>query len=97
MQPFKHSTAEGHCRWCARKLIQQWNPVVCSNCGNQQPWHRSKPGKDSWQEVDCNDWQSSGKTKRYAAAGTYGDGRFCGLRCGYQYAVSVTRPRRENA
>jgi len=80
---------KGRCWWCASKLVQQWNEAKCLNCGTVEFWHGRQFNTGPNQA--CDDWQSAGKTKRYPAPGRYGDGFFCGLRCGFQYAQSAAK------
>lgn len=69
------------CRWCGRKLIH-------------------KPTKLVWKEKIVRNFDDDGLIEgshdagrhvavgRVALGGAYRDGFFCGLRCGYDYAVT---------
>ena len=74
-------TAKNRCKWCGRKLRKKWRTVVAPYIarwveGNQHVrGHALVP--EFWPSVKI------GEPK----FGDYGDGHFCGLRCGYEFAV----------
>lgn len=74
-RPYGYAGQPGTCKWCGQRL-------------RRRTWPADKPAGISW-----NDWYGSPESKRrepaYDKPGDYGDGHFCGLRCGYQYAVLV--------
>ena len=94
-QPFGATNKPDTCLWCGRKLPQKWiNEIEYSNVS------KKKCDECGGTEADYNGFCvechcSMIKTKRhvksreklYDKRGRYGDGYFCGLNCGYAFAV----------
>jgi hypothetical protein len=74
-KPFGYTGAPGTCRWCGDKL--RYRRVVATDADKGNPTYRADP--------------YSGASIRAAKPGGYQDGKFCGLRCGYQWAVRAAR------
>ncbi len=86
------------CLWCGLKLRKPNNvksereyftPTHCQECKSKNV---QADGKyffcgDCQRDVACYRQKITEKTARYDKPGGYGDGFFCGLRCGYQWAV----------
>jgi len=65
----------GTCRWCGDKL--RYRRVLASDSDKANPTYRNDPYR--------------GASIRAALPGDYEDGKFCSLRCGYQWAVRALR------
>jgi len=60
---------------------------TCLWCGNKLRWPRVATERLDTARIAAGE---KPKTRRaYQNAGNYGDGHFCGLRCGYQFAVTL--------
>jgi hypothetical protein len=70
-KPFGYKGLPGTCRWCGEKL--RYQRVTADDPNKADPTYKEEPG--NWATV------------RAAKPGGYQDGLFCGLRCGYQWAV----------
>lgn len=69
------------CRSCGSTNIQWTSGIVgqrgaccCGDCGVY---------------IDTRRRKMVSRKKRYPKPGDYGDGHFCGLRCGYQFGVAM--------
>ncbi len=100
---FNASNKSGTCLWCGRKLRRKaWverertNEVVpavkACPCGGTK-FHKLPEGFEC---ASCERWVASKHPTRvtsreyaYDKPGDYGDGHFCGLRCGYDFAVAM--------
>jgi hypothetical protein len=75
-QPFAahgDPTEDGRCRWCGRKLKHR--RIIASDADKDNPTYK----------VEGHHFA----TIQDALPGGYGDGHFCGLRCGYQFGVRL--------
>lgn len=74
-QAFGATNQPGTCLFCGRKL----------RCGTRE----AKPGEEG-----NPTWKSYGgnyATVRNEMPGSYADGKFCGLRCGYQFGLRLAQ------
>lgn len=85
---------KNHCKWCGRKLRPKWRTA-------EAPWVRT------WHEAtkfDAPHQSNFGPSVKYGEPeyGDYRDGHFCGLRCGYDFALwfaehgNVLKPKKES-
>lgn len=70
-KPYHYRGQPGTCRWCGDKL--RYKRVMADDSDRDNPTYKKEP--------------YSGASIRAALPGGYMDGLFCGLRCGYQWAV----------
>lgn len=82
---FRHVNAPGHCIWCGKKLRKKWRmehaPYVTT-------WHPPDPP-----HYPVGYAVGSGRLVNVGEPmlGDYGDGHFCGLRCGYRFGVRLAQ------
>lgn len=76
-RPFGYKGKPGTCIWCGRPLV--YRRVMADESDKGNPTYREEG--------------SSWATVRDAEPGGYGDGLFCGLRCGYRWAVRAAGRR----
>lgn len=70
-KPFGYRHVPGTCRWCGEKL--RFRRVMATDADKGNPTYQEERG--GWATI------------RAARPGGYQDGKFCSLRCGYQWAV----------
>lgn len=70
-KPYGYDYRPNTCRWCGDTL--RYMQVAATDADKGDPSYRERP--------------YLGATKRAARPGGYQDGKFCSLRCGYQWAV----------
>jgi len=76
-----------HCLHCGKELLPQFREMI--------PGMHNVPGKALWGEK-LDKWKAENPgwhqwTEHY---GRYNDDRFCGLNCGYSYAVAHTKAQK---
>jgi hypothetical protein len=74
----------GHCRWCGRALRKKWRTEEAPHTKNWHPPDQHYP----------DGYASNSSTVPHVKVGEptlgdYGDGHFCGLRCGYRFGVRL--------
>ena len=72
-KPYGYTGKAGTCRWCGDRLVYR-------------TFSRNLLPGETWEEFHAIP-QSQKRSRAYDKPGYYGDGKFCGLRCGYQWAV----------
>ena len=72
-KPFGYKGRAGTCRWCGDKL-------------RFATFHRSLLPGETWEEYHAIPVRQKAE-RFYDKPGPYGDGKFCSLRCGFQWAV----------
>jgi hypothetical protein len=74
-----------------RKVDPSNEPETCLWCGRKLKWKTYK--KDKPREMTWEEWLKTPESKEsvrfHDKPGDYGDGVFCGLRCGYQFGVAM--------
>lgn len=106
MRPFKATNKPGTCKWCGWKLRR---PAVTVRGPAEYP-KRSKCCRAPIEQLSERDPRRMicslcagypglvrkiiSKTPRYDKPGDYGDGHFCGLSCGYRFAVAMANQGR---
>lgn len=73
-RPFGYRHIPGTCRWCGATL--RYRKVLDEGLERRN----REAGMPNWQAYEQ-------ALVRASKAGGYQDGKFCGLRCGYQWAV----------
>ncbi len=112
-QPFGATNYADTCKWCGRALRHRYETVwryleakKCKGCGSENLKQRSTNAEKRFDKhYDCNDCGSYGVGPREVAErvrksqkpGGYHDGHFCGLGCGYQFAVALANSGRKLA
>ena len=74
----------GVCRWCGRKLRKKWRTVEAPHVKDWHPPDRHYPDGYAANPRSVPLVKIGEPT-----LGDYGDGHFCGLRCGYRFGVRL--------
>lgn len=104
-QPFGATNYADTCKWCGRPLRHRYETVwryleaqKCKRCGSKNLRQHSVNARTKFdKKYDCNDCDAYGvgprevveRVQKSAKPGGYHDGHFCGLGCGYQFAVAL--------
>lgn len=81
--PFNHRGGVGkpaHCKWCGRALRKKWCQVEAPHV---KSWHAPDRHYPDGCATGYGPLVKVGEPK----LGDYGDGHFCGLRCGYDFGL----------
>lgn len=103
-QPCGATGEPGTCKWCGRKLRQQFytkyehvqrtKSLCCKAEITEDEFGTTVCGKCSKYTSRFKKRLVSSK-KRFDKPGSYGDGHFCGLNCGYLFGVVLADSGRE--
>ena len=112
-QPFGATNYADTCKWCGRPLRHKYETVwryleaqKCKRCGSTDlKQHSTNRTTKFDRHYICNACDAYGtgprevveRVQKSAKPGGYHDGHFCGLGCGYQFAVALANSGRKLA